>query len=199
MRACTHVCVCTCVPWDARVCATYQRHRLWLLSFKSELPGVLCIQPGLHLFESLSDKQIFKCKQYWRDCLRRGSLARHLGDEAGLTPGWLAAEHGGGGLAGCGPHVLRSAWTGSFSCRMHLQNHSGKMICANTQQSTLPGDATVQCPAPFAHGPIVSPESTFLRHLFSWEHGLLFYIKEMVSDYTFFHINNSDVIYFQTQ
>lgn len=123
MCVCAHVCVCACVVWDTYV-TTYRKNQSWLLSFKSELLRVLRIQRGPRLFESPSDKQIFKCKQYWRDCFRRWSVAWHLEENtAGPAPAWLTAETGATGSLG------QAHTSSSFHRLAHfLAEFTGKII-----------------------------------------------------------------------
>ena len=56
----------------------------------------------------------------------------------------------------------------------------------STQPSTVPDDAAAECSTSSADGPIVSPGNTFLPNRFSWLRGLIFYLKEMLSDYALF-------------
>lgn len=74
----THVCACRCAQacHYRCVCFTWEKQTSFFQIWAPQ--RLVYSERGLHLPECLLDKQIFKYKQYWKDCFKHWSIKQHL-------------------------------------------------------------------------------------------------------------------------
>lgn len=177
MYVCMHVCMNTCVSVDVwyvtHIPMSHIKETIWVAFFQiwAPLEGLAYSKRGLCLFESLSDKQIFKCKQYWRDCFKHWSIDWHLeGKTTGPMPVRLATDSWSSRLAG--EHAAEVSWGFPGLWLIGLRNSLVKQFregdFTSAHQSAGADDAKRQTFGQFANHSIGSPGSTFLPNRFCW-------------------------------